>query len=167
MTPDELAALTTRVIDLLVDSSNCLCSDEDVPCLKHERTAFEVYFVAKWGVGPFQWVRDIDGGTRGHLYLWNPLYVLPLGGGGKITHDYSLLERLGLPTGYVEFDKASVSWTVHQYLPAIQVQGPDLREVLMNYRGMMAAWEKALFRGKGSSELVPARATNAAKVLSP
>lgn len=149
MTPEEIKKQNTRVIEVMVRNSACQCKGSgDVPCLKHHRDAFSVFFFAKYNVAPFQEGKETSNnpsGTRSY-HTWAPLATVFRRSAEAVecslVPDIPLLERLVIP-GRVTYNGEREGWCFYgRHGHAITARGSRLNEVSRRYaqRNKRARW---------------------------
>ena len=156
MTPDEIRKFNTRPFDLVAANSKCQCHGKGVvPCLRHHRTAFSVYFVAKHGVAQLArvWAKTRGGGgeeQRG--YRWRPLECTVIDGlnptGQFSRQDEELLLRLGLPWS-IEYSAQNWGWAFYGKTERnLVASGKSLYDVARRFaqRSHRAKWPNKGYR---------------------
>lgn len=117
MTPEQIRESDERPIRVLCALTPCLCVEGgEVPCLKHYREAFEVWFYAKYSTSPF-----VDGLRKatGQLYRWAPLVTTQPPPSQRrnlqgVDQDTALLAKLHLPAR-IDEHYSQLGWCLRQY----------------------------------------------------
>ena len=142
MTPEEIKTQNTRIVEAMVRNSACQCKGSGVvPCLKHHRAAFEVYFFAKYNVAPFQKTADINRSGK-RISNWMQLVISKRTGINFFAQEITLLRKLVLP-GCVTYNGERKGWCFYgQKGQMIIASGSRLNEVSRRYaqRNKRARW---------------------------